>query len=441
MAELNAEVLIIGAGAAGLAAAAELARSRRSVVVLEARDRIGGRCYTRQEPGLPIPVELGAEFIHGRSPPIFALLKKAGIAALDSSGTHWVESDGELRARDNLFPQIKRAMRKPNTLHAQDVSFEDFLAKNLRPKLSADALAFARMLVEGYDAADRTRISALEVVNEWTQGGGADIPSFRPLGGYGALLGSLVDALAGSPVRVQLQRVVKRVRWKRGRVEVMGTFLGTPFYANAARAIITLPIGVLQLGRGAPHSVQFAPALKEKRAALRHLGAGSVVKVVLQFRNAFWEKLERGRYRDVAFFHSDCADFRTFWTALPVRAPLLTAWAGGPRARRLSAGGMPEMIRLSLASLESLFGRRAHVNAQFVNAFVHDWQRDPYCQGAYSHVTVGGQGAREILAWPLRATLYFAGEAADLSGEASTVGGALKSGIRAARELMRQHRS
>jgi len=194
MAELNAEVLIIGAGAAGLAAAAELARSRRSVVVLEARDRIGGRCYTRQEPGLPIPVELGAEFIHGRSPPIFALLKKAGIAALDSSGTHWVESDGELRARDNLFPQIKRAMRKPNTLHAQDVSFEDFLAKNLRPKLSADALAFARMLVEGYDAADRTRISALEVVNEWTQGGGADIPSFRPLGGYGALMGSLAQS-------------------------------------------------------------------------------------------------------------------------------------------------------------------------------------------------------------------------------------------------------
>src|SRR5712675_2321601 len=135
MADLTAEVLVIGAGAAGLAAAAELARSRRSVVVLEASDRIGGRCYTRHETGLAIPVELGAEFIHGRSAPIFALLKKAGIAALDSSGRHWVESDGELRARDNLFPQIKRAMRKSNTLHAQDVSFEDFLAKDLRPKL------------------------------------------------------------------------------------------------------------------------------------------------------------------------------------------------------------------------------------------------------------------------------------------------------------------
>jgi monoamine oxidase len=98
------------------------------------------------------------------------------------------------------------------------------------------------------------------------------------------------------------------------------------------------------------------------------------------------------------------------------------------------------MIRLSLASLESLFGRRANVKAQFVGAFVHDWERDPYCHGAYSHVTVGGQGARETLAQPLRATLYFAGEAADLSGEATTVGGALKSGIRAARELMREHR-
>ena len=440
MADLTADVLVIGAGAAGLAAAAQLARSRRSVVVLEARDRIGGRCYTRHEPGLAIPVELGAEFIHGRSAPIFALLKKAGMAALDSSGSHWVASDGELRARDNLFPEIRRAMGKPNTLRTKDVSFEDFLAKNLRQKLSANALAFARVLVESYDAADRTRISALEVVDEWTQGGGADSPSFRPLGGYGVLLASIVDALAQSKVRVQLQSIVEAVRWKRGRVEMTGTFLGTPFHASASRAIITLPLGVLKLARGAPHAVHFAPALKEKRAALRNLGAGSAVKVALQFRSAFWEKLDRGRYRDVAFFHSACADFRTFWTALPVRTPLLTAWAGGPRARRLSAGGTPEMIRLSLASLESLFGKRANVKAQFVGALVHDWQRDPYCYGAYSHVKTGGQGARETLARPLRDTLYFAGEATDLSGEAATVGGALQSGIRAARELMRQLR-
>ena len=212
MADLTADVLVIGAGAAGLAAAAQLARSQRSVVVLEARDRIGGRCYTRHEPCLAIPVELGAEFIHGRSAPIFALLKKAGMAALDSSDSHWVASDGELRARDNVFPEIRRAMGKPNTLQTKDVSFEKFLATNLRKKLSANALAFARVLVESYDAADRTRISALEVVDEWTQGGGADSPSFRPLGGYGALLASLVDALAQSKVRVQLQSIVEAVR-------------------------------------------------------------------------------------------------------------------------------------------------------------------------------------------------------------------------------------
>ncbi|HEV2008217.1 MAG TPA: NAD(P)/FAD-dependent oxidoreductase [Burkholderiales bacterium] len=440
MADLTADVVVIGVGAAGLAAAAQLARTQLSVLVLEARDRIGGRCYTRHVPGLAIPVELGAEFIHGRSAPIFDLLKKAGIAALDSSGPHWVASGGALRPRDNLFPEIRRAMGKPHTLRTKDVSFEDFLAKNLRQKMSADASAFARVLVESYDAADRTRISALEVVDEWTHGGGADSPSFRPLGGYDALLASLVGALAESKVRVQLQSIVEAVRWKRGRVEVTGKFMGTPFRATASRAIITLPLGVLQLARGAPHAVHFAPALKEKRAALRNLGAGSAVKLALHFRTAFWEKLERGRYRNVAFFHSASADFRTFWTALPVRTPLLTAWAGGPRARRLSARGMPEMIRLSLASLESLFGKRANVKAEFVGALAHDWQSDPYCYGAYSHVTVGGQGARETLAQPLRDTLYFAGEAADLSGEAATVGGALQSGRCAARELMRQLR-
>ncbi len=438
MADLTADVLIIGAGAAGLAAAGRLARSRRSVVVLEARDRIGGRCYTRHEPGLPLPIELGAEFIHGRSAPVFSMLGKAGMAALDSAGPHWIATDSELRLRDDLFPEIRRALRKPNTLRTKDVSFENFLAHNLRQELSASALAFARMLVQSYDAADPARISALEVVDEWTQGGGADSALFRPLGGYGALLASLAGALAESRVSLRLQSVVRTIRWKRGRVDVTGTILGTPFCASASSAIITLPLGVLQRARGAPHGVEFSPPLTEKLRALRNMGAGSAVKVALRFRSAFWEKLDRGRYRDAAFFHSAAAAFPTFWTALPVRAPLLIAWAGGPRARRLSAGGSPEMIRLSLASLESVFGRRADPAAQFIGALVHDWERDPYCYGAYSHVRAGGQGARETLARPLRDTLYFAGEAADLSGEAATVGGALQSGMRAARELLRQ---
>ena len=157
----------------------------------------------------------------------------------------------------------------------------------------------------------------------------------------------------------------------------------------------------------------------------------------MSFRRAFWEEVERGKFCDAAFFHSAKAAMPTFWTSLPVRAPVLIAWVGGPRAHRLSARGTAETIRAALTSLQAVFGKRADVAAQFAGAFVHDWQHDPYSCGTYSYVTTGGQGARESLAEPLRNTLYFAGEAADVSGEAATVGGALQSGIRAARELLR----
>ena len=130
----------------------------------------------------------------------------------------------------------------------------------------------------------------------------------------------------------------------------------------------------------------------------------------------------------------------TFWTSLPLRTAVLTAWAGGPRARRLYAAGEAATIRRCLESLESIFGKRAGVRAQFAGAWRHDWERDPYCHGAYSFVCAKGQGARASLARPLRGTLYFAGEATDVSGEAGTVAGALQSGARAAREVLENAR-
>src|SRR5688572_12495518 len=78
------DVVIIGAGAAGLAAAGELARARRSALVLEARDRTGGRIWPVVESGLPVPIELGAEFIHGRAKATFDVLQRAGSAAVDA---------------------------------------------------------------------------------------------------------------------------------------------------------------------------------------------------------------------------------------------------------------------------------------------------------------------------------------------------------------------
>ena len=117
-----------------------------------------------------------------------------------------------------------------------------------------------------------------------------------------------------------------------------------------------------------------------------------------------------------------------------MRAPLLTAWAGGPKAARLTGSTKKELLRHALASVRSALGGVPKVEAYYVQ----DWQADPFARGGYSYVRVGGRGARRILQKSLEDTLFFAGEATDTEGEAGTVGGALGSGIRAAREIMRQ---
>jgi monoamine oxidase len=431
------DALIIGAGAAGLAAAAEFARAGRPALVLEARDRIGGRCWTLNEPGLPVPVELGAEFIHGRPAATFSLLRKAGIAAEERSGDGWYTEGGKLEPTGEIFAEIRAAVKKTG-VPRKDVSFETFLERDLR-HLSARARAFARRRVEGYDAADPARASARAILEEWAgEGDAAAAINYRPAGGYGALMAALARELVAGPVELRLETVVKAVRWKRGTVEVEGTARGKSFREKARRAIITLPLGVLQLPSRAAGAVRFTPALVEKRAALRGLAPSPVVRVALQFRTAFWERIDEGRYANAVFFRALHAAFPSFWTAVPARAPLLIAWAGGPNAMRLANAAKPEIIREALASLESLFGAKAGAGAQFQTAWTHDWQRDPYARGAYSYVTVGGYGARKALARPLQDTLFFAGEAADFEGEHGTVAGALQSGVRAARQVLKE---
>jgi monoamine oxidase len=160
------------------------------------------------------------------------------------------------------------------------------------------------------------------------------------------------------------------------------------------------------------------------------------VKLGLRFRSAFWEEIENGRYRDVGFFHAREAALPTYWTALPVRAPLLVAWAGGPRAARLAGASTDELAKLAVTTLQSMFGASCDVQALLEAAYWHDWQQDPYSRGAYSYVRVGGGNANRELAAPLDQTLFFAGEATDFADERATVTGAILSGERAAREAL-----
>ena len=410
-------MLIIGAGAAGLAAADELSRAGRSVILLEARERVGGRCWTRRMPGLDAPVELGAEFIHGEARATHALLRAGRVAAVDSVREQRCLERGRLRPM-NAFSEAARAVRGASL--GDDVSFEAFLARRQLPEKTR---IFARMMVQGFDAADPRRVSARSIVEEWGEAGSLGASQPRPQGGYGPLLEGWSDRIAARGARLLFPAVARTVAWRRGSVTVRGELAGAPFEMRAKRAVVTLPLGVLQGGR-----VRFAPSLREKRGALQKLASGPVIRVAMRFHDPFWARRAPG----VAFFHVPQAAFPTFWTPLPMRVPLLTAWAGGPKAARLTGRSSAFLLDEALASVHAAFGNAA---GRPEAVYLQDWQQDPFSRGGYSYVLVGGEGAREELAAPLRGTLYFAGEATDRD-EAGTVAGALRSGTRAAREIL-----
>ena len=392
-------------------------RAGRQVLILEARGRVGGRCWTRRLPGISTPIELGAEFIHGRPDVTLRLLQKAGLAPVDSVRKSRAAEDGKL-VPINAFAEAQRAVR--DAVVHKDVSFATFLA---RRRMRARTRTFAKLMVQGFDAADPARVSARSIVEEWGSGTSMGASQPRPAGGYGPLLEGLAAEALGDGARLRLEAVVREIRWRRGTVEMESDFLGKRFVERARQAIVTLPLGVLQAG-----TVRFRPPLRDKRSALERLGSGPVIKAALWFERAFWEERSPG----TAFFHAPRSAFPTFWTPLPARVPLLIAWAGGPKAERLPRLADENLIEQALRGARAVFGRIPPLAA----ALVHDWRRDPFARGAYSYVLVDGEGAREKLAESVADTLYFAGEATDTAGEAGTVAGALQSGVRAARQLL-----
>ena len=372
--------------------------------------------------GLEIPVELGAEFIHGEAQATHALLRQAGIAPIDSTREQRYLEKGKL-SRSNAFAEAQRAVQGVELPPERDMSFATILA---RRRLSRKTRTFARLMVQGFDAADPARVSARSIMEEWGEGGSLGASQPRPRGGYGALLDWLAESAVAAGARLQLDAPVRAVQWKRGTVLVRGTSFARSFASRARHAIVTLPLGVLQ-----SNGVRFTPTLNLKRSALEKLASGPVIRVAMRFHRPFWEARAPG----VAFFHVPEAAFPTFWTPLPMRASLLTAWAGGPKAARLAGSSNEKLLSAALRTIGMVFGEQPRT--ELASVFVQDWQADPYSRGGYSYVLVGGAGARERLAEPIEDTLFFAGEATDAE-EAGTVAGALRSGQRAAREVLKK---
>jgi monoamine oxidase len=248
-------------------------------------------------------------------------------------------------------------------------------------------------------------------------------------------------------VELRLESVVRVVRWSGEGVEIDVEQRGVPQRHRARKAIVTLPLGVLQAPPGDPAAVRFEPPLEMKREALAGLTMGPVHRVLLELREAFWERLDGGRMRDAGFITTAGTStgakkglpFRAFWTQLPERRTWLVAWVGGPAAVEVGergSGTSDGIIAQAVDGARELFGGRVDVEALLEDAWFHDWVSDPFSRGAYSYVNVGGEDARRKLAEPVAGALFIAGEATDESGEASTVAGAIAEGERVAGDVI-----
>ena len=437
--------VIVGAGAAGLAAARALDEAGEEIVVLEARDRIGGRVWTMRPPRVTVPVELGAEFLHGETPEIDRIARETGLRAVDVAGRRWTSAAGRLRIMDDFWERLDRVMSRLDEEREPDRSFAAAVAR-MRSIAAADR-KLAIQFVEGFHAADTHDASERALAD-----GGSPREDVRErrigriLDGFDTVLSALAAPVLD---RVRLGSLVTGIRWRKGHVEVDATNPGgEPLPTIVARtAIITVPLGVLLAPAGAAGGIAFDPAIPERLEPASRLRMGTVLKVVMHADSPFWadramaKRIGDERLDTLAFLHGTTPTaFPVWWTPYPVRAPVLVAWRGGPMAAELSTAlTHDEIVAAAIDSFATLTGLRTReVRRHLVAAYTHDWHNDPFARGSYSYVGVGGAEASAQLARPLQGTLYFAGEHADREGRNGTVHGAMASGEHAAASVLRR---
>ena len=431
---MGEECVILGGGVAGLAAARALTAAGKRILLLEARPRLGGRVYTLPAAGPGVPIELGAEFVHGRPRELWAMIEAAHLPVQQVVNLHHVHRDGRLTRVTDYQQRIDRVLGNASEENGRDRSVAEYLAN--QKSSDREAIALAKSYVEGFHAADATKMSLLGFAHAESATSAGGESQFRLAVGYDAIVDWLRKQLPEPKAEIRLGTIATEVRWRHGAVEVdTRTAAGELETVTASRAIITLPLGVLKAPEGAAGAVRFTPELRDKQPPLRLLAMGAILRVVLWFDAGFWSVPE------LSFLHDPGGLIPIWWTRAPARAPVLTGWLGGPRAAELAREAPDWIIQRAIDSLGHALGLNpAVVSGHLHEAHYHDWIEDPFSRGAYSYVAVGGIGAQARLAEPLEGTLFFAGEATQTDGNLGTVHGAIASGERAAREALESFR-
>jgi monoamine oxidase len=412
---------------AGLAAADQLARTGKKIILLEARSRLGGRVHTILDPDSGHPVELGAEFLEGDPEDLRHLAHQAGLQFHQISERHERTDAGRKHAVPDAEELIDRLLAGSAT-SSRDVPVAELLRQQAH-RFARGELDMMTMYLEGFHAADLKRYGSRALAENHRAEETDREQMRRVVGGYGRLVRFLHRGLEAAGVEIRTEALVTRLRWAPGTAQLT---VRSPWESEsimATQVILTVPISVLRAGR--PEIDPTPPAWEGALAALE---TGLAQRIDLRFERTWW--LEPGRQPPV-FVHGGSEPFPVWWTASPPTLPFLTGWIGGPRAGALANAGLQELVGQALRSLSSIFGYSSATLARWLRAaHAYDWTSDPYALGAYSYGGVGAAAARETLRQPVGGTLFLAGEALALKGRNATVAGALSNGLRTAATVL-----
>ena len=406
------DVIVVGAGAAGLSAARALTDAGKKVVTLEARDRIGGRVWTDRSRGV---VERGAEFIQGSEVTSGDLVRGVNAATLEW-GSESIESyrifglNGAIRSdSEQMFDRYRAAARELWNYEGPDMSLADYLKQY--GGADTEATLFKQREIAHLNAADAEDLGIRGFIGEDAEfnGGSGD---YFVTSGYDGIFDYLVTGLD-----IRLEHIVVQIDWRQGHVLVMcandETFEGEC-------VVLTLPLGVL---KATPPAINPDPGPAFWNA-VQKIGFGDTTKLALWIEG------------DMPYFTLLATNglVGDWWTRSFGGQTVIIGYSGGREARQLTGMSEADAIQTGIDELVSGLGN--DIKKKIVTSRHYTWSDDPFARGSYSYPTVGMTTEREALRLALDGTLYYAGEASNLTEDSATVHGALDEGRRVAQDIL-----